>query len=69
MAPIPHPVTKITEITELQKLQGCNKCNRHRLRYYTYNTYRILTHHKGGFSSSRLGIVCKHPLLSLRSVG
>ena len=25
----------------------------------------ILTHHKGGFSSSRLGIVCKHPLLTL----
>ena len=32
-------------------------------------TIAILPHHKGGVSSSRLGIVCKPPLLSLRSVG
>ena len=29
----------------------------------------ILTHHKGSFSSSRLGKVCKPTLLSHRSVG
>ena len=32
-------------------------------------TIAILTHHKGGFSSSRLGKECKHSLLSFRSVG
>ena len=32
-------------------------------------TRAILTHHKGGFSSSRLGNACKHSLLSLRIVG
>ena len=31
------------------------------------NSY--FTHHKGCVSSSRLGKVCKHPLLSFRSVG